>query len=124
VRFAAQFDIVSTRSTKRVIVNPNRATRLNSNWTVVGFEELDHALELGERVIAVQPESSGNLFSTARVEKVDAENALVYLSVAWDAFAPYTLQSHHVGQGLRTARRVSTMNPNGAYLRVSEVSAA
>ncbi|KHK98546.1 hypothetical protein LK09_06105 [Microbacterium mangrovi] len=62
-------------------------TRRNPAWTVVGLEELSGRPTIGEHVIAVQPDSDdGDFVSNGRVEAIDDEHQLVYLSIAWGAF--------------------------------------
>lgn len=76
-----------SRSAKRVVINPNRATKKSPSWTVLGFEEFDVLPSVGDRLVAVQPDDDGDWLSTARVTEVDADNQLVYADVDWGSFA-------------------------------------
>ncbi|WP_248240281.1 hypothetical protein [Microbacterium kunmingense] len=76
-------------SIKRVPVNPNRVSRRNPSWAVVGFEEVSEVPHVGELVTAMQPDDDGDFLSTGRVEHVDYGNRLIFLSVDWDGFSTH-----------------------------------
>lgn len=96
------------RSMKRVTVNPNRVSRKNPAWTVVGFEEVGEQLTVGERVVAVQPDPDGNFVTTAQVERLDADNHLAFLSVDWASFA---VESPRYEHSVARAGRVRFFTP-------------
>lgn len=75
------------RSSTRVVVNPNRATKKNPSWTVLGFEEFDSLPSVGDRLVAVQPDEDGDWVSTARVAEIDITHSLVYADVDWTGFS-------------------------------------
>lgn len=74
-------------SVKRVPINPNRATRRNPNWTVVGFEEVGIVPRLGETFIAVQSYDDGDLLSSGVVTQIDETNRLIFAEVDWASFS-------------------------------------
>ncbi len=107
----------------RVTVNPNRVTRKNPAWTVVGMEELDRPLSVGDKVIADQPDDEGGYVSTAVVEEINEEYSLVYLSVDWAGFHVEAAAPASMSSGVwrrQTRERAS----RGALRRVRVVPVA
>lgn len=75
------------RTTACVIVDPNRMSRSHPELTAVGFEDADRAVEVGEIVLAVQPDDDGSAFvGLATVERIDTDHMLIYLLVDWSSF--------------------------------------
>jgi hypothetical protein len=106
------------RSLVRVTVNPNRSTRRDAGWTVVGLEEVPSTLAIGQRVIAVQPDDEGDFVSTAVVEDINVEHRLAYLRVNWDGFADVSLltRAHTCGSRVSVRKPTST---HGAFVAMT-----
>ena len=82
---------IKTRA--RVTVDPNSASRLHPDWVAAGFEDADRLPEVGESVLAVQPEDDApDYVGTAVVKLLDLEHKLLYLDVDWDSFVDEVVQ--------------------------------
>lgn len=55
--------------------------RVRGNWTVAGLEDADVPVRVGDDVEVFEPESG--VVGTGRVEDIDSDKRLLYLSVDW-----------------------------------------
>lgn len=112
---------------QRVVIDPNRVSRRNPEWAIVGLEELEQRLSVGESVLVVQPDEDGsNFISSAVVADVNDEFGLFYLSVDWQGF--HTVSPHPARPRLRSGgvRSIASRTTRGSVrnARVQMASAA
>jgi len=87
--------------------------RVRGNWTFTGIEDADGPVTVGDIVRVVEPESG--LEGSGRVEEVDAERRLIFLSVDWASIAelpPALTFDDLVALGVRA---VSSAQPGVAF---------
>lgn len=72
----------------RVVVDPNAVSRDDPTLTPVMVEAMDRIPNVGEYVIACQPEEddTAEYISTGRVRSVNREVGLAYIEVDWAGF--------------------------------------
>lgn len=76
------------RTMARLIVDPNRVSRSNPDLSSVGFEDADRIPDVGDQVLAVQPDEDGSAYvGRATVERIDLEHRLIFVRVDWESFA-------------------------------------
>jgi hypothetical protein len=63
----------------RIEIDPNM--RVRHNWTVTGIEDAHGPIAVGDEVEVF--ESEADLRGRGRVEEINLEHGLVYLSVDW-----------------------------------------
>jgi len=105
--------------------------RVRGNWTFVGLEDADGQVTVGDLVQVFEPESE--LEGPGRIEEVDFERRLIFLSVDWASLEPPGSSPLRVDEvaaygiiaslSSRPAMAVATSSPQSTLVQVVDAPA-